>query len=258
MLDTDVYTIQMLLLPGSGVGEGEYVNQALAINNRTGGDASATATATVNLVPDPTFDCSDVIGKVFDDKNLNGYQDEGEKGLASARVVTAKGLKVTADEYGRFHITCAIVPNEDRGSSFILKLDERSLPSGYRLTTENPRVQKATRGKMLKFNFGAAIHRVVRLDLADAVFEENETEIRPQWVSRLNILFEELQKQPSILRLSYLADVEDEDLIDDRMESMKSKISERWQRLNCCYKLKIETEVFWRRGAPADRGAFDE
>jgi hypothetical protein len=27
--------------------------------------------------------------------------------------------------------------------------------------------------------------------------------------------------------------------------------------LNCCYKLMIETEVFWRTGAPPDRGEID-
>ena len=81
-----------------------------------------------------------MIGKVFDDRNLNGRQDTGEKGLAGVRVVTVRGLIATTDEHGRFHITCAAVPDEDRGSNVILKLDERSLPTGYRLTTENPRV----------------------------------------------------------------------------------------------------------------------
>ena len=42
----------------------------------------------MRIVPDPTFDCSDIIGKVFDDKNLNGYQDDGEPGIANVRVVT--------------------------------------------------------------------------------------------------------------------------------------------------------------------------
>jgi len=111
---------------------------------------------------------------------------------------------------------------------------------------------------MLKFNFGAAIHRVVRLDMADAVFEEDDTRIRTQWVSRLDTLIEQLQKQASILRLSYLGDTEDEALVDERMSYVKAKIASRWERLNCCYKLKIETEVFWRRGAPADREAFKE
>lgn len=34
-------------------------------------------------MPDPTFDCTDIIGKVFDDRNANGSQDEGEPGLAN-------------------------------------------------------------------------------------------------------------------------------------------------------------------------------
>jgi large repetitive protein len=46
-----------------------------------GGEVSGEATATVRVIPDPTFDCTDVIGKVFDDATCNGYQDAGEKGL---------------------------------------------------------------------------------------------------------------------------------------------------------------------------------
>ena len=247
-------TLKMLLIVGSGVDEGEYINRAQVQNNRTGGNASGEASATVRVVPDPTFDCSDVIGKVFDDKNLNGYQDDGEPGLAGARVASARGLLTTTDEYGRFHITCAVVPDRDRGSNFILKLDPRTLPSGYRLTTENPRVQRATRGKMLKFNFGAAIHRVVRLDMADGVFRPGSTEMRPQWTSRIDLLLEQLQKAPSVLRLAYMGDVEDEALANERLQAVKTLIEKRWQKLNCCYRLMIETELFWRRGHPAEKG----
>jgi len=124
------------------------------------------------------------------------------------------------------------------------------LPSGYRVTTENPRVQRATRGKMLKFNFGTAIHRVVRLDLADGVFETGKTTLRPQWRSRIELLVTELQKEGSILRLSYLAENESEDEVDDRLDAIEDLISDRWQELDCCYKLVIEKEVFWRKGSP--------
>jgi ABC-type Fe3+ transport system substrate-binding protein len=48
---------------------------------------SGQATATVRVIPDPTFDCTDVIGKVYDDANHNGYQDEGEGGLPDVRVM---------------------------------------------------------------------------------------------------------------------------------------------------------------------------
>ena len=256
--ENDVIDIKMLLIVGSGVGEGEYINRAQAQNNLTLGDASGEANATVRVVPDPTFDCSDIVGKVFDDKNLNGYQDQGEQGIASSRVISAQGLEATTDEFGRFHITCAVVPNQDRGSNFILKLDERSLPTGYRVTTENPRVQRATRGKMLKYNFGAAIHRVVRLDMADGVFEPGSTEMRPQWKPRLDLLITELAKDPSVLRLSYLAEIEDADLVDDRVDAVKEVITKRWEDLNCCYKLMIETEVFWRTGGPPDEGKLND
>ena len=201
-------TIKLLLVVGSGVSEGEYVNRALVFDNVIGANISGEATATVRVIPDPDFDCTDVIGKVFDDGNLNGYQDPDEKGLYGVRVVTVRGLIATTDRHGRFHITCAAVPDEDRGSNFILKLDERSLPTGYRLTTENPRVQRATRGKMIRFNFGATIHRVVRIDIADGVFEPNTTEMRMQWIPKIARLLEELKKAPSILRLSYLGDIE--------------------------------------------------
>ena len=47
----------------------------------------------------------------------------------------------------------------------------------------------------MKFNFGATIHRVVRLDIADPVFEKDKTEIRLQWKPRLNLLLDELSKR---------------------------------------------------------------
>ncbi len=243
-------TLQLLLIVGAGVSEGEYVNRAQVLNTATGGSVSGEATATVRVIPDPTFDCTDVIGKVFDDRNLNGYQDEGEQGLAGVRVVTARGLIGTADEHGRFHITCAVVPDEDRGSNFILKLDDRSLPTGYRLTTENPRVQRATRGKMMKFNFGATIHHVVSIDIADGVFEPETTELRLQWRPKIGQLLEELKKAPSVLRLSYLADVEREGLVTQRLKALKKEIADLWGRSDRGYRLTVETEVFWRKGGP--------
>jgi uncharacterized repeat protein (TIGR01451 family) len=241
------HTITFLMIVGSGVSEGEYVNRAQVMDNATGSAASGIASATVRVVPDPDFDCTDIIGKVFDDANGNSHPDSGEKGLPGVRLVTARGLIATTDEYGRFHITCAVVPNEDQGSNFILKLDDRTLPTGYRLTSENPQVKRATRGKMLRYNFGAAIQHVVSLDIADGVFEPNSTKLRLQWQPRIDLLLKELRKAPSVLRLSYLADVENRGLVDDRLKAMKKEITGKWDGR---YRLTIETEVFWRRGSP--------
>jgi len=241
------HTITFLMIAGSGVSEGEYVNRAQVMDNATDSVASGVASATVRVIPDPDLDCTDVIGKVFDDANANGYPDADEKGVPGARVLTARGLIATTDEFGRFHITCAVVPDEDRGSNFILKLDDRSLPTGYRVTGENPQVQRATRGKMLRYNFGATIHHVVSLDIADGVFEPKSTRLRMQWQPRIGLLLKEMRKAPSVLRLSYLADTENGGLVEDRLKALKKEITEKWDG---GYPLTIETEVFWRRGAP--------
>jgi uncharacterized repeat protein (TIGR01451 family) len=252
LLSNGEHTIKILLAVGSGVSEGEYTNQAQAINALTNNAMSAIAGATVRLVPDPTFDCTDVTGKVFDDTNRNGYQDGGELGLPGVRLVTATGLAATTDNYGRYHITCAIVPNETRGSNFVLKMDDRTLPSGFRASTREVQIQRATRGKALRINFAGSIHRVVGLDIADAAFEPGTVELRMQWRPRINLLLNELQKGPAVLRLSYLADVEEKALVERRLDTLKGEIMSAWTDLDCCYQLEIEPVVFWRLGAPPD------
>jgi len=215
-----------------------------------GNAVSTEGSATVRVVPDTTFDCTDVIGKVFDDANGNGSQEPDEKGIPGVRVVTTRGLAAVTDEFGRFHITCAITPLEGRGSNFALKLDDRTLPSGYRPTTPQVLVERATRGKALRFEFGASIHRVVSLDLSDAVFEPGTAEMRLQWRPRLDLLLAELRKSRSVLHLSYLGDVEDKQLVERRLEAVAKTISDAWRAMNCCYELTIEREVFWLRGSP--------
>lgn len=241
------HTITFLMIPGSGVSEGEYINRAQMMDNATESVASGVAAATVQVVPDANFDCTDIIGKVFDDRNTNGHMDTGEKGLPGARVVTARGLIATTDEHGRFHITCAVVPDEDRGSNFILKLDDRTLPTGYRVIGENPQVQRATRGKMLRYNFGATIHHVISMDVANGVFHPDTTKMRMQWQPRIDLLLKELRKGPSVLRLSYLAENESKGLVEKRLKALKKEISGKWDGT---YPLTIETEVFWRKGSP--------
>jgi hypothetical protein len=224
------------------------VNRAQSLNGLTGNAMSGEATATVRVIPDPTFDCTDVTGKVFNDANRNGIQDSGEEGLRGVRVVTPQGLAATTDQFGRYHITCAITPDENRGSNFVLKLDDRTLPGGFRLSTNQVQIQRVTRGKAMRFNFGASIHRVVAIDLSDAVFEPGTTEVRIQWQPRINMLLEELRKAPAMLRLSYIADIEDAALVQRRVESIRKQLIKEWDATD--YVLTIEPEVFWRRGAP--------
>jgi len=244
------HEIKLLLAVGAGVTEGEFINRAQAMNALTGNVMSAEAQAKVRIIPDPTFDCTDVTGKVFNDSNRNGMQDGDEGGLPGVRVVTARGLAATTDKHGRYHITCAIVPNESRGSNFVLKVDDRSLPSGFRLSTRPVQVQRATRGKALRINFGALIYRVVDLDIADAVFEPESTMMRSQWEPRLGLLLDELRKAPAVLRLSYVADLEAESLVNRRLDTLKSRIIGEWRSGDAGYELIVEPEIHWRLGGP--------
>jgi uncharacterized repeat protein (TIGR01451 family) len=250
---TEALTVRLLVAVGAGVSEGEYVNRAQVVIGTTGGALSGEARATVRVIPDATFDCTDVTGKVFNDANRNGLQDDGEDGLPGVRVVTARGLQATTDQYGRYHITCAVTPHESRGSNFVLKLDDRTLPSGFRMSTDQVQIKRVTRGKAMPFNFGASIHRVVGIDLSDAVFEPGTTQIRVQWRPRLNLLLEELHKTPAVLRLSYIADIEDAALVDRRVEAIKRQLTEAWKGANDSSVLTIEPEIFWRRGGPPKR-----
>ena len=250
-IDTgQVRTLMLVLAVGAGVGEGEFVNRAQAAFDITNVALSGEATATVRVVPDPTFDCTDVTGKVFNDLNRDGFQQAGEAGLPGIRLVTARGLTAATDAHGRYHITCATTPVEGRGSNFVLKLDDRTLPSGYRPSTDQVRVHRATRGKTLRMNFGASIYRVVSMDLADAVFEPGSIEIRLQWQPRIELLLAELRKAPSLLRLSYLAEIEDAGLVERRLNAVKEQVLIGWKALDASYELKIEPEVFWRLGSP--------
>ena len=240
-------TIKLLMVVGAGVQPGEYVNRAQAFNNLvvppTPNAVSNIATATVRVIPDPVFDCSDLIGKVFDDKNTNGYQDQGEPGIPAVRVATVNGLLVTTDAEGRFHIACAAIPDADRGSNFIMKLDERTLPTGYRVTTENPRIIRMTRGKMMKLNFGAAIHKVIRVDMRDAAFEPGTTNLRPEWQQQIAALPEKLRDRPGVLRISYVATGEGDKLARDRLKAVSKALREAWKKKDCCHELQIEEEL---------------
>jgi uncharacterized repeat protein (TIGR01451 family) len=227
----------------ASIGTETFENQSFVVDRATGELISNIARAIVEFVPEPVFDCGDVIGKVFDDKNRNGYQDEGEPGLPGVRLSTVRGLLITSDDYGRYHVSCAQIPDAANGSNFLLKLDQRTLPSGYRITTENPRVVRLTRGKITKLNFGASISRVVRLDLTAGAFDANGTALNPQWDAGVDQLLVVLSKEPSVLRLTYHQGSENRALVDERMRAISELVAERWQQRDGRYRLEIEQRL---------------
>ena len=235
-------TYRLMLVVGAGVGDGDYINRAWAGIGAGGQQASNTAQASVRIAPDPTFDCPDVIGKVFDDRNANGYQDDGEPGIPAVRMATPNGLLITSDAEGRFHVPCPAIPNADRGSNFVMKLDERSLPSGFRVTTENPRDVRLTRGKLVKLNFGATIHRVVRVELSGEAFEAGSTALLAAWNAQIEALPDSLKARPSIVRIAYGVGGDPPDLVRKRTEAVRKLIAQAWKQSKGQYTLVVEIE----------------
>lgn len=228
---------------------GEYVNRAWAADAATGQQVGTGGSATIRIRPEAVFDCGDVIGKVFDDKNGNGIQDgstspyEPEPGIPGVRLATVNGELITTDKNGQFHVPCAMLPDRKIGSNFILKLDTRTLPTGYRVTTENPRVIRLTAGKMSKMNFGASIGRVVRLDLRGDAFAEGGTALKSEWNEGIAQLIATLAEEHSVLRLTYFAGNEDGSVAKKRMAGVKKQIEAAWKKSRGKYKLAIETEL---------------
>ncbi|NKB15823.1 MAG: hypothetical protein HC774_01145, partial [Sphingomonadales bacterium] len=145
----------LTLVVGAGVTQGTRVNTGVA-QTVTGEAISNRGTAAVVITPSTLFDCTEVIGRVYEDRNRNGYQDEGEPGVPAVRLATVNGQLITTDEYGRYHIACAAVPDARIGSNFVLKIDERTLPLGWEVTHDNPRSIRLTRGILGELNFGVA------------------------------------------------------------------------------------------------------
>ncbi|TXR49312.1 hypothetical protein [Phyllobacterium endophyticum] len=234
-------TIRLQMLALSTAEPGKHTNRA-RLDEAGGGQLAPEASATIEIIIDPVFDCGDIAGKVFDDVNNNGYADPDEPGLPGVRVATVKGLLVTTDKHGRFHVACADLPDKRIGSNFIMKLDPRTLPTGYSVTTENPRVIRLTAGKMSKLNFGASIGRVVRLDLTDGAFEDGTTALKKEWSDSLDGLVEVLKAQPSTLRIFYLVTIARK-LAEERLAEIGEDIGKRWKVAGGTYELNIETRT---------------
>ncbi|MEP3889063.1 MAG: hypothetical protein ABJN69_01275 [Hellea sp.] len=213
----ETLSVNLRLLAGPNVEFGAHENQAFA-ENRDTGERSDIATAIVDYIPEPSFDCTPVIGRVYDDVNHNGYPDDGEAGLPAVRLVTVNGDIITTDEYGRYHIPCAIIANSERGSNFLLKTDVRTLPLGYSPTTENPRVVRATRGKFVKMNFGAAHRAKLRVDLFAADFDDVTGEIAYTSQLRIRQVLEESVTADRAILVYHADDLEEVDIAQSALK----------------------------------------
>ena len=217
------------------------------------------------------FACSDVIGKVFVDRNRNGVQDPDagraaltqdeiflnkygrlsppmispptiEQGLAGVRLATVNGLLISTDEFGRYHVPCATLP-KTTGSNFTLKLDPRSLPLGYTVTTENPRTLRLTAGKVAKMNFGVSDTKVVDIDLTASAFEKGSAAPSAALTKGIMGLVADIKSEPSSLRLTYaLQPGETKETAVSRLQAVEKMIRKAWRGAGQ-YELQIRKSV---------------
>lgn len=140
------------LVIGSGATPRTYVNTAFAIDVCPTCTISNSDEARVQVTLDPLFDLGTIIGKVFLDKNANGYQDPDEPGVGNAMVALDNGTYALTDEFGRYHFP-AVTPGQR-----LLKINTLSLPAGATVTTKESLVVAVTPALLAKANFGIDYH----------------------------------------------------------------------------------------------------
>ncbi|MCB1387167.1 MAG: DUF11 domain-containing protein [Nitratireductor sp.] len=224
----DAVTVTLVMTINASASAEEYVNFAHAEDGPSGAVVSNTAKAKVLLEVEPVFQCSDVIGRVFDDKDRDGYPDDGEPGLPGVRLATPDGVLILTDRFGRYSIACGAIPDRAIGSNFLLKLDAATLPTGYRVTSENPRVVRLTQGKAVKLNFGAANLKLVRLELTDRSFRAGTARPAPETIAELGRMLPLLEGEPSQLRIVYRREGEDAVLARERLEGIETLLRKAW------------------------------
>ncbi|WP_341860924.1 Ig-like domain-containing protein [Gymnodinialimonas sp. 57CJ19] len=236
--ETVTIALQARILGGES---GELTNRAF-IMAADGSVVSNIASATVTRRAEVLFDCADIIGRVFDDRDFDGIFDEGtEQGLPRVRLVTVDGTLITTDEHGRFSVPCAALPRADIGSNFQLELDDRTLPTGFFITTENPRILRVTPGTMTVFNFGATFGQLIEIDLTAAAFQANgqPSDALLQGIDRL---MQVLGERPSVLELDYYRGEESAELARRNLQVLEELIEQRWRR-SADYELRIVTSI---------------
>jgi uncharacterized repeat protein (TIGR01451 family) len=235
-------SLTLSLAAGAVAPTPEVINSGFARDAATGEVLSQTATAKLRMRTEPVFDCTDIIGRVYDDTNRDGYLQDGEPGIAGVRIATARGLLVTTDQFGRYSIACADVPEARTGSNFILKVDERTLPQGYSITSGNPATIVLTRGKLAKLDFGAAGLRLVEAQFDERSFDAGGTQLTGEAIAALDALLRQLADDPSRLRITYVASPDaSQELSENRLNILEALIESAWQARGGVYELTIET-----------------
>ena len=109
---------------GPGALQGDGINRAQASTAGPLAKISNTSSATVQVLPGVFDERGFLVGNVYADCNGNRERDDGEPGIAGARLYLEDGTHVGTDRLGRFSLY-GLKPQ-----THVLKLDLTSLPFG--------------------------------------------------------------------------------------------------------------------------------
>jgi hypothetical protein len=98
----------------------------------------------------------------------------------------------------------------------------------------------------VKLNFGAAIHRLVRVELTGSAFLAEKDEPAAALEKAIAKLPQTLRAKPSLIRLAYRKGGEAQGLIEARLRGVRERLEKLWKEQGCCYTLVFEEEIFER------------
>ncbi|KAF0676223.1 hypothetical protein [Profundibacterium mesophilum] len=232
--------IEIEIVAAGEIALGSHVSLA-TLRDPDDGRVLARAQAAITLELERVFDCADLVGRVFEDRDGDGHADAREPGIAGAVLMTPRGEIVTADAHGRFSVPCAILPREGIGSNMQLKLDTRSLPPGSIVTSTNPQVIRMTRGKMSRLDFGVLPGRKATLQITDAAFGP-DGQLQAKWQEGMAGMMAALRAGPTRLSLVYL-DPSDRRVAKARLAAISTAITQTHERDGTAPALDIETLI---------------
>ena len=221
---------------------GEHTNTVIMVDPATSQPIAPNATAVIIVEAEHVFDCGEVIGRVFADKNGDGYYDVGEAGLPNVRLVTVDGQVIGTDKHGQYSIPCAALP-ANMGENFILKLDERTLPQAHRISSENPRVIRLTPGKISKLNFAAEPARAIKIELSAKAFDAHTNQPTRQLRAGLDSFLPTLKTQFATLQLVYFDQSGNRTAAKTQLKNIETEIERYWDSIGTPYELVIQMTI---------------
>ncbi len=138
---------------GAGVYPGPKVFAATAVTGCSTCVISNRAEARLTAEESALLARGTILGRVFEDRDRDGFQDRDEPGLFGATVALDDGTTVMTDADGLFH-----VPEVDTGQR-LLKLDMARLPYPAIPTTDVSAIARVSGGLITSVRFGVAFDR---------------------------------------------------------------------------------------------------